>query len=212
MLQTITFFPRMNVGFARTSCSVAPNGQRGSSCHASRCDITSSWRHCTMSLQWTHCVGFLTSRRTSTGADPEVVYCWNVRRVEFRRRGSDGGAGETDTELCGCLQRRRQHEFVCFTFLHWFSTGWRHSGSVSATACCLTSQGFEGYRTCSMDVSVLARGGHVVEIWRVQAAPVPPEARSKLWWRMVQGVAKLIVVEDVEKGRRPVAGAWCRHQ
>ena len=55
-----------------------------------------------------------------------------------------------------------------------------------------------------------ARGG----ILEVQAAAPPLGSRSKLQWRIVQGVAKVTrgVIEDVEEERRPVAVAWSRHR
>ena len=58
------------------------------------------------------------------------------------------------------------------------------------------------------DASVDARGG----VLEVQAATAPaPGARSKVRWRMVQCVTR-VVVDDVETERRPVAGAWSRHR
>ena len=78
--------------------------------------LRSCWQPCTMSPRWTHCSGFLTSRWRSTGilgcrapavadADPDFVNHWNVRPMEFGGRGSNGGTGETDTELAAYLLR-----------------------------------------------------------------------------------------------------------
>ena len=107
----------------------------------------------------THCVGFLTSRRKSAGIQQllgliQIWYITGTYDQLILGGRSGGGAGETDTELCGCPSRSRQS-------VPRFSAGWRPSASVSVTARCSTNQRVQGDRARSTTLPWTR-----VEFWR----------------------------------------------